>query len=252
METLPIPYLSQLEDGALSFNNDCGAAAGAMILRGYGLGLETTIDQFYLLATNGNRTDRYLSASEIRTVLGKFGLQSTWKVGMNTGTLYAELCAGEAGIALVNYGVLVDAGLTQRKTFRGSHFVVTLGMDIKHVAIHDPYQTGVNGAEVHIPVATFDEAWRRTNEHGNPTRGWLGCERSIYLPVPVAVKQVKILYPMNVRNGPGLNWLTVGALYPGAIVDILEVAGATGDWGRFGVNRWVYIGNKAWTPTVTL
>jgi len=249
MLTLPVPYVSQLESGALMFANDCGAACGVMLLGGYEMA-PISVDEFYLLATGGGRVDRYLSASEIRTALGKRGLQSVWVINQDIGKLYQQLAAGKAGMALINYGVLVDAGLTQKTNFRGSHFVCVVGMDIQHVAIHDPYQTGFSGAAVHVPVDVFDEAWRRTNEQANPSRGWLGCELNIYDPTPAYIMRVKIMYPMNVRNGPGLNWRTVGALYPGMIVDLLEVAGANGDWGRFGVDRWVYIGNTNWVKPV--
>lgn len=122
---LPVPYVSQEREGALKFNNDCGAAAAAMLIRDY-TDQEPTPDE--LFKRTGAKTDRFLTASEIMALLRLFGIHSEWQVGFKRGDLFDTLITRRPVITLIKYGILRDAGLTESR-FGGPHFSPVVGMD---------------------------------------------------------------------------------------------------------------------------
>jgi hypothetical protein len=55
MAILDIPYVSQLEDGARKYSNDCSAASGVMLIRAYNNDQVFTVDDYY--EETGQRED---------------------------------------------------------------------------------------------------------------------------------------------------------------------------------------------------
>jgi hypothetical protein len=237
---LPVPWISQLTNGALAYHNDCGAAAGLMIARAYKPSITTTVDEFYRMT--GATGDRYLSAGEIAAVLARYGITTTWRTGQSLGALFETLTGRKPSIALINYGVLVDAGVTERSDFRGSHFVTVVGADIHTVYIHDPYWRTDRGERLQLTPELFVSAWTRTNEQSNPTRGVLTPDAGIGEQV-AHLYRARIIETMRVRSGPGQNYDTVDRLTPGAVVAVVEDVDG---WGRFAPNRWLYTANANW------
>ena len=235
---LPVPYVSQLEEGAKLHNNDCGAACGVMLVRAYNKQVEVTVDEFYDRCNPAG--DEYLSASQIKGTLTAYYLQSTWQVGMSLSSLLDTLRAEKPLLVLVNYGVLVRAGLTEKKGFKGAHFMVVVGMDNKYVYTHDPYCTKKNGEACLFPIDKFLEAWGRCGEQSNPNNAALIPNYSVISaqqPLPVALYRIRVTANMlNIRSGPGVNFLDIGDLKQGAELDIFKEQNG---WGEIGSDHWI-------------
>ncbi|KAF0108360.1 MAG: hypothetical protein FD146_934 [Anaerolineaceae bacterium] len=247
---LPVPYVSQVGPGANLHNNDCGAASGAMLLRGYNLAANITPDQFYNEAEAGG--DVYLAVWQIQKVLQNHGLKSEWRANLTLHQLLDYLRSQKPVLVLFKYSILVDAKLTEKKTFRGPHFAVVVGMDSKFVYINDPYYTGKGGEAKPYPIDIFLRAWDATGENNeNPRNGGLiplvplGDALQPQPQEPVLFR-VRATHPqwLNIRNGPGMNFDDIGDLLPGAIADAYEekidVSGK--NWVRIGKDRWIAVG----------
>jgi hypothetical protein len=236
MNILPVPYVSQLIQGGLLHSNDCGAAAALMILRAYGLRNNYTVDQLYdSIQPSG---DVYLSASGISSAMLSAGLKSEWKSGVSINSLFGILVERKPLIALVHYGRLVDAGLTQRTGFRGAHFLVVNGMDITSVYIKDSYRD--DGKEsVEVPINIFLEAWTQCGLDGNPNGGAIVPTIPISnLPVPPPVVGVAYAFKsttdaINVRAQPTASgaWVKAIARKDSPILYITKIAGIYNNWG---------------------
>jgi hypothetical protein len=235
---LPVPYVSQLEEGAQLHNNDCGAACGVMLVRAYNKQVEVTVDEFYDRCNPAG--DEYLSASQIKNTLADFYLNSTWQIGMNLYSLLDTLRAEKPLLVLVNYGVLVRADLTEKKGFKGAHFMVVVGIDNKYVYTHDPYCTKKNGEARLYPVDKFIEAWERCSEQGNPRCAALIPNYSVIAaqqPLPVALYRIRVnTAVLNIRSGPGANFLDIGDLKQGTELDIYQEQNG---WGEIGAGHWI-------------
>jgi len=237
---LPVPYVSQLEEGAQVHNNDCGAACGVMLVRAYNDQQTVTVDEFYDRCNP--QGDVYLSAGQIRSALAAFHINSTWQIGMSMVSLLDTLRAEKPLIALINYGVLVRAGLTERKSFKGAHFVVIVGLDNKYVYTHDPYYKKNNGEACLYPIDKFIEAWERCLEQGNPKCAALIPNYSVVdaqQPLPPVLYRIRVNVPgsiLNIRSGPGANFLDVGDLAHGTELDIFTEQNG---WGEIGVGHWI-------------
>jgi len=235
---LPVPYISQLEEGAEQHHNDCGAACGVMLLKAYNKDLPVSVDEFYDRCNPVG--DAYLSASQIKNTLAAYHLLSTWQVGLNLGSLLDTLRAEKPFIALINYGVLVRADLTERKSFRGAHFVVVVGLDNKYVYTHDPYYKKKNGEACLYPIDKFLEAWGRCAEQSNPNYAALVPNYSVVAaqqPLPEPLYRVRVTANiLNIRSGPGVNFLDVGDLKQGTELDIFQ---EQGNWGEIGAGHWI-------------
>jgi hypothetical protein len=212
---LEIPYVSQIQPGALQHNNDCGAASVLMVLRGYSLYKTATVDKIYDLISPAG--DVPLSATGLRSLLATNKIPSEWKVGLAIHDMYDVLVARRPIIALIHYAPLVAAGLTEKTGFKGAHFVVIIGMDIENIYIHDPYST-VKGEKLPVPVTVFNQAWTECNLDGNPI-----CA-AIFMTPPLqdlsvqAPSALGIKYEFGTLNGIPVNGLNVrsgpGDTYP--------------------------------------
>ncbi len=205
MKTLPVPYASQILNGALSHNNDCGPTCALMLAQAYGLAKEKTVDQVYdQIQTSG---DVPLSAGQLRTWLRSVGLESEWEI-FDIHLLFDRLVQKKPIIALIHYAPLVDAKLTEKTGFRGAHFVVVTGLDIESVAIHDPYRTNDSGTNQPIPIDTFTKAWQECAEDGNPPFGGLTPRlpiQDLSKPAPAWIDYIVVPGGIYIRTGPSEN-----------------------------------------------
>jgi len=235
MNILPVPYVSQLQQGALSHNNDCGAAAALMILRAYNLKKDYTVDQLYdSIQPSG---DVYLSAGGISSAMLSAGLKSEWKSGITINGLFGILVERKPIIALIHYGRLVDAGLTQKTSFRGGHFLVANGIDITSVYLKDSYRD--DGKEsTEVPINIFLEAWMQCSLDGNPNAG--AIIPAIPISNPPVIPPIGIAYAfkptttaINVRAQPMVNSTWIKAIWSKdfPILYITKISGTYNNWG---------------------
>ena len=233
---LPVPYLSQIGDGAEKHKNDCGAACAVMLLRAY-TNTTMTSDQFYALFNI--QGDPYLSVPTLRDAMGKLGVLTGFKAGLTMADLFNTLATGKPVILLIRYKTLEDAGLTERH-YEGPHFAVGVGMDSKYIYLHDPLYTRVLDGEAHAyPLDIFWKAWKDVAldpQYPNP-------ERSAIIPVVGLGYQMERLMmvnipSLNVRSGPSLTSKVTGSLKKGQVVHVTrEING----WGEIGTDQWIYL-----------
>ena len=233
---LQVPYRSQKGSGANKYANDCGAAAGAMLVEAY-TGERISVTKFY--EKTGMRNDQYLSATQIIRVLDKLGVPCRWLKNLDLHDLFDHLFDSRPVIALLNYKVLRKAVKTE-SSFSGPHFAPVIGMDTKFVYIHDPLWAGSGGEAMAVPIRSFKMAWESTP--GNSGLYYAAIVPSIALgdsnmdPFRVRVTA----YILNVRRGPGTdNPLNGNGLLYREVVTVVETQG---DWGRIGPEHWIHMG----------
>lgn len=233
---LNVPYHSQLEEGALRYRNDCGAACGAMLLEAL-TGERQTVDEFYRLTGAGG--DRYLAAGELMRVLGARRAPCAWREGLTAGDLLEALSARKPAICLVSYAVLREAGLTE-SSFGGPHFLLAVGMDVLRVSVHDPLYRGQGGRFKTYPLAVFLRAWEAAGKDGsgNPSCGALIPHYGLGDALP-PVKRVRVWAEngLNIRRGPGKHYERLAALRCGETAGVEEERSG---WGKLaGLPGWI-------------
>lgn len=254
MTILDIPYVSQLEDGARKYNNDCGAASGVMLVQAYKGDQTLTVDEYY--KKTGQNTDQYLSASQVRSVLNQYDIPTTWRINVTEDDVRLLIGQKRPMIVLFNYKKIRENGISTEIPFSGFHFAVLVGIDDFFVYLNDPLWTNERGKNLQIPLDVWMQAWTEfpLNSNGvpaNPARGALipdfalndvGIEEGeIYL---LEAKRMRVIFPggMNVRSGPGTKYSTVDARNHGDVVMILDTRVSGGNtWGCLGPNRWIAI-----------
>ena len=219
--TLQVPFVSQVTPGAQEHNNDCGAASALMILRAYHLDIAETVDQLYNeIQPSG---DTALSIGGLQRVLAARRITNEYRVNVQLSDLFTLLVDNRPAIALIHYGALVDAKLTEFTGFRGAHFVVVIGMDVKFVYIHDPY-SNIKGNTLQVPIPIFKQAMSQCGLDGNPTNACIFIIPPIgdLSPVqptgtvynwgkdPVTGRDVQAV---NVRSGPAITYPIAKILY---------------------------------------
>lgn len=240
---LPVPYYSQVGEGANQNSNDCGAASGLMVLKAHKSNLVMNVDQYYK-AANPTGVNESLWVGQVRQVLSSNGVATEYKVGFDELMLFNCLRQRKPVIALFKYGTLVDKGLTQFTTFRGAHFAVIVGMNTKYIYLNDPYSTEKKGEARAIPIDVFWQSWKDAVQDSNPERAGfyptLGIGE-IPIEIPGALYKIKITCnAQRVRSGPGENFEPpVDMVYKNTVLTVYEV---NGKWGRVDVGRWIFLG----------
>jgi len=241
---LTTPYISQLGPGADSRQNDCGAAAAAMILAQF-TGTFITPDAFY---DQFNITgDPFLTVNHVRDALGSEGVITELKDGLTINELFDHLKAGTPLIVPTNYSVLHDAGLTE-KPFYGPHFSIVIGMDLEKIYVHDPlYTDPIEGNAHAYPLDMFLKAWTDTTL----ISGYAIPQRSAIIPIAVTdgqpVKRVQVnVSRLNVRAGAGTNFAVVGTVTRGQEFNLLQ---EKDNWGEIESGRWVSL---VYTKTISV
>jgi hypothetical protein len=246
---LPVPFASQITPGALEHNNDCGAASAKMSVNAYKVGLDKSVDQFYNMIIPAG--DMPLHIDGLQRVLTSYGVKNVWKAGQAVHDMYDILVMRCPIIALIHYAPLVDAGLTEKKLFKGAHFVVVIGMDIENIYIHDPYSQ-IMGIQLPVPVAIFNQAWSQCYLDGNPTNGSINMTIAIQdLSTPItppgtakyimATVNGVAIKGINVRSGPGENYQFVKTLWR-TTTPFVFITKVVGIWGLLeDGSGWVYM-----------
>lgn len=250
MNILPVVYVSQLMSGAIEHHNDCGSASSLMLLRTYKLATWVTVDQFYnSIVPQG---DVALSAGSMQTKMASYGLKNEWKVGTTMEQIFGFLRNRRPVLALIHYAPLVNAGLTEKKTFLGAHFIVITGIDLDSAFINDPYRTD-GKTNIAIPLGIFEKAWSDCIIDGNPTGGCIVPKLAIQdLSVTPPVYSDEYLYAIvngtqingiNVRSGAGSNYELVETLWRSTTPIIRATTISTsGDWIQLtNKSGWVYL-----------
>ena len=203
---LPVWYVSQIGSGANSHANDCGGASSLMLLGTYNLAQNITVDKFYdSIVPSG---DRPLSAGDMQIAMSRYGIKTEWRVDMTMEQMFGYLRNEKPILALVHYGTLVDAGVTQRKGFRSGHFLVVTGIDLENVYVDDPYRDD-GLMNIAVPHAVFEKCWRDCVLDGNPVGGCVIPKLSIQdlnIPVPPNTDEY---YIVSMYNGRPVNAINV-------------------------------------------
>lgn len=249
MNILSVPYVSQITPGALQHNNDCGAASVLMVARAYSQAKNMTVDQIYdKIAPAG---DTPLSAGGLQAVLNFYQIKSKWMAGVHIHDMFDTLYERRPIIALIHYDPLVKAELTEKKVFRGAHFVVVVGMDIKSICINDPYTTG-GGENLEVPIAVFEQAWTQCNLDGNPDHAGVFMtipiqDLSIPVPAPVANQYTFTVYNgvlvngANVRSGPAQTYPFVRTIWRTETPNVY-ITKISGEYGQLADGTgWVFM-----------
>jgi uncharacterized protein YvpB len=249
MNILPVPYVSQIQPGALQHANDCGAASTLMVLNAYQIGLNQTVDQVYnQIQPSG---DVALSAGGLQAILSLNQIRNEWRADLRIHDLYDILVSRCPVIALIHYAPLVKAGLTERTGFLGAHFVVVVGMDIQSICIHDPYTTR-GGEALAVPIAVFEQAWAQCSLDGNPEHAAIIVTMPIQdlsnpVSQPSSVKYEFAIYDgrlvngINVRSGPASTYLFIRSIWR-AETPFVYISKISGDWGQLtDGSGWVYL-----------
>ena len=240
MNGLPVPGNSQIVPGALEHNNDCGAASDLDITQGYMLDKNKTVDEVYNNIYPAG--DAPLSATALLKYLASKGIPSEWRPECQLKDLYESLVNKMPAILLIHYAPLVDAGLTEKKGFRGAHFIVVVGLDIKNMYINDPYRTmELYGKE--IPLTVMLQAWGQCYLDGNPNNGAILAKISLQdlspiqppLPMGTVYKWGTIngvpINGANVRSGPASSYSIVKTIWR-TDMPLITIITVTNGYGR--------------------
>ena len=139
MSVLPVPYISQIDEGRLAIN-DCGPACALMVARAYGKALDTSIDDLY---RRHNLPDTGLAVSTIMLLLAS-GVPCHRATG-SLAQLRRWIDERTPPILLVD--------------LYGGHFVVATGYHDGGFTMHDPYWRGDAGAHITISDAEMARIW---------------------------------------------------------------------------------------------
>jgi hypothetical protein len=155
----PVPPVTQQGNGIA---NDCGAAKLEGIAEAFGLP-KKTVETVYREADTSGGTDG-LTLTECQAWLTKQGISNYRATITAPRDLYQILYERRVVLALILYGPLVDAGLTEYANFRGNHYVNLISQDIANGYINDPYRsTAEAGHNLQIPLGVFFQAWAACN-----------------------------------------------------------------------------------------
>ena len=263
MTILDTPYVSQLENGARKFNNDCGAASGVMLVQAY-KGVQTlTVDEYY--QKTGQNKDQYLSASQVMNVLKSYDIPTSWRINVTENDVRLLIEQKRPPIVLFNYKIIREKGITTEIPFSGFHFAVLTGIDDFFVYLNDPLWTNEKGKNLQIPLDIWMEAWTKfpvkNGIPANPPRGAIipdyGFDAQEIEQEKldlIEAKRMRVIFPggMNVRSGPGIENPQVDSRNHGDVVMILKTQTNAADvWGCLGTNRWIaiqYNGNTYLVP----
>ena len=224
MLTLPVSKISQVASGALLHNNDCGPTCIAMKGQAYKILLDKTVDQVYdEIKPLG---DTGICGWQLDYYLSQHGLETDWK-SFTLHDVFDCMVSQKPITALIHYGVLVDAGLTEFKTFRGGHFVEIVGIDLGYICIHDPDRRDEIAQD--IPIDVFMRSWKSATLDENESYTGLVpklpiCDLSS--PTPGAVDYIVNQGCINVRSAPvEVPSTIVGRMWRGEIAHVVSKSG---------------------------
>lgn len=253
MRYLPLTFASQVKPGALLFNNDCLAAAEKTLASGYNLATDMAVDDIYksIRGAGGASGNIPLWAPWAQLHMAQLGLLCNWKAGLNLNDVFNLLVEEKPILALIHYAPIVERGYSQFKDFTGGHFVVIAGIDIKNLAIFDPYRDDVDGP-VEIPHTVFMVAWEQaTLDENSPCGGLIPSVglRDLSGGTPAPASHTGTAYRMKavVKNSVNLRESPYGKIIGSVwrVTDpIVYVDRVDGNYGHLADNSgWVWIGS---------
>jgi hypothetical protein len=226
---LPVPYVSQVGEGAEQLNNDTGAAAGAMLVQAY-TGKPVTPNDFF--QQSSRKSDLPLTLQQISTVLTSNGVAVDQRSALKLAELALILATGRPALLLVKYAILQQAGLAP-ETYNGAHYLVAVGLDIKNVYVHDPFRYDASGQGQAIPWLVLYQAWTQAPDF----------ERAALIPRQPLLRRVCVtsaalkIFKQPVEGAP-----VAGSARAG---DVYVVSAIQDDWGKVGDDLWIKLKNVA-------
>lgn len=165
IDTIPVPFVSQVDKYSGKHRNDCGAASAVMILHYCGVP-DVTVDEFYnMVQAQG---DVYLSVMQLIQGMAHFEVMSNYMKFENKGVLFDYLSRSYPIIALINYGAMKEMGYKPWDSkFVGAHFIVLVGMTHDRVLFLDPLWPEEYGLTQQLEMNKFFAAWKANSYQGN-------------------------------------------------------------------------------------
>ncbi|HVN53019.1 MAG TPA: C39 family peptidase [Anaerolineaceae bacterium] len=220
---LPVPYVSQVGEGAEQTNNDTGAAAGAMLVQAY-TGKPITPNDFY--QQSSQKSDLPLTLQQISTVLTSHGVAVDQRSKLKLAELALILATGRPALLLVKYSVLQQAGLAP-ETYNGAHYLVAVGMDVRDVYVHDPFRYDTSGQGQAIPWLVLYQAWTQAPDF----------ERAALVPRQPLLRRVCVTSAtLKIHKEPAEAAPVAGTARAG---DVYEVTAIQDGWGNVGEELWI-------------
>jgi len=227
---LPVPYVSSVGEDATLISNDSGAAAGVMLARAY---IEKNITPADFSDQTGENAENPLSFTQIMNALGVIGVQVELRSNLKLADLPLILFSGRPVIAPIQQSVLHQAGLTP-ETFTGPYYVVVVGMDVKHVFIHDPLRKDTSGQAQGVDWLTFYLAWSQAQSY----------VRAVLVPRQQLVRRVRVTASLlDLYEQPGGG--DASRAGTASLGDVFEVTAQKNGWGKIEKDRWINLSYTA-------
>ena len=153
---LPIfPHISQNDENADDYRNDCGIACVAMAIHGL-TNKRPSVNHLMQHYIPVEFRGKYLSFAQLMNVLKAYGLKPEYKRPFRTEDIITAVEAGTPCIVLVKYNALPK--LLQSIVYTGSHFVLISAYDNGAFRFHDPLAKKVqwiNAIDLHTAMSGF-------------------------------------------------------------------------------------------------
>lgn len=175
-----IPYKSQYDLDAGEFRNDCGPAALAMLLHGFGVNVSTNA----VYRRTGAIANHYVSVGQLMRAALTYNVLLDYFHSWTTVQLAEILRAGRPVIALVHYGAWseLNPGISTQNTFAGPHFVAVVGADEDYIYVNDPLWRDARrneGFRKRWTHTQFAAAWNTCHLDGNRDGSGLVTQQSL-------------------------------------------------------------------------
>lgn len=200
---LVLSFVTQLGWG---YNNLCGSANIAMLVRGYSGGMVTPV----AVARRLGVLNQFTTIGQMVAGLALYNIASRYESNATWEWIASQLDGGFPVIALVDYRKFKD----NPRGYRYAHFVLVLGYDGTHVTLHDPLRfegyTCIPLAEFQAAIASpslYDDGGTPSNPQDD------GLNRPFQAIVPLAPLEAKLfgaginIDPRNPHGRPTLDQL---------------------------------------------
>ncbi len=149
------PHISQNDENADDYKNDCGVACVAMAIHGL-TDKRPTVNHLMQHYIPAESRGKYLSFAQLVNVLKAYGLKPEYKRPFKVEDIQAAVESGLPCIVLVKYNALPK--LLQSIVYNGSHFVLISEHNNGAFKFHDPLATKtqwINAIDLHTAMSGF-------------------------------------------------------------------------------------------------
>lgn len=149
------PHISQNDENADDYRNDCGIACVAMAIHGL-TDKRPTVNHLMQHYIPAESRGKYLSFAQLMNVLKAYGLKPEYKRPFKTEDIITAVEVGLPCIVLVKYDALPK--LLQSIVYKGSHFVLISECNNGAFKFHDPLAKKVqwiNAQDLHTAMSGF-------------------------------------------------------------------------------------------------